>query len=97
MSASAKAVFEADSGKLDAALLKVESPILRLQKGVAGLSVAFKSLQAAGQVIGSQFDRVKKAFDLGGELNDHSARTGIVVGHLAILRHEFAKAGKCAE
>lgn len=97
MSASAKAVFEADSGKLDAALLKIQGSMLRLQKGVAGLFVAFKSLQAAGQVIGAQFDQVKKAFDLGGELNDLSARTGIAAGDLAVLRQEFANAGKSAE
>lgn len=33
MAASAKAVFEADLGKLDAALLKIQGSMLRLQKG----------------------------------------------------------------
>lgn len=97
MAASAKAVFEADSGKLDAALLKIQGSMLRLQRGVAGLFVAFNGLQVAGQAIGAQFDQVKKAFDLGGELNDLSARTGIAVGDLAVLRLEFANAGKSAE
>ena len=97
MSASAKAVFEADSGKLDAALLRIQGSMLRLQRGVAGVFVAFKSLQIAGQVIGAQFDQVKQAFDLGGELNDLRARTGIAVGDIAVLRQEFSNAGKSAE
>ena len=97
MSASAKAVFEADSGKLDAALVRIQSSMLRLQKGVAGVFVAFKSLKAAGAVISSQFERVKQAFDLGSQLNDLSTRTGIAVGDLAVLRQEFASAGKSAE
>ena len=97
MSASAKAVFEADSGKLDAALVRIQSSMLRLQKGVAGLFVAFKSLQTAAAVISGQFERVKQALDLGGELSDLNARTGIAVADLAILRQEFANAGKSAE
>ncbi len=97
MSASAKAVFEADSGKLDAALVRIQTSMLKLQRGVAGVFVAFKSLKVAGEVIGSQFEQVKKAFDLGGELQDLSARTGIAVGDLAVLRQEFANSGKSAE
>ena len=97
MSASAKAVFEADSGKLDAALVRIQTSMLKLQKGVTSVFVAFKSLKVAGEVIGSQFEQVKKAFDLGGELNDLSSRTGIAVGDLAVLRQEFANAGKGAE
>jgi len=97
MSASAKAVFEADSGKLDAALLRIQGSMLRLQQGVAGVFVAFKSLQAAGAVISNQFQHVKQALDLGGDLNDLTARTGIAVADLAILRQEFANAGKSAE
>jgi hypothetical protein len=97
MAATAKAVFEADSGKLDAALVRIQGSMLRLQRGVAGLFVAFKSLQVAGAVVGAQFGRVKQALDLGGELNDMSARTGIAVDELAVLRQEFANAGKSAE
>ena len=97
MSASAKAVFEADSGKLDAALVRIQTSMLKLQRGVAGVFAAFKSLEIAGKVVGAQFEQVKKAFDLGGELNDLSARTGIAVGDLAVLRQEFANAGKSAE
>jgi hypothetical protein len=51
-------------------------------KGVSGS-------KAAGQVIGAQFDQVKKAFDFGGEPNDLSARTGIAVGDIAVLRQKF--------
>lgn len=97
MSASAKAVFEADSGKLDAALLRIQGSMLRLQRGVAGVFVAFKSLQTAGAVISSQFEHVKQAFDLGAQLNDLSARTGVAIADLAVLRQEFANAGKSAE
>jgi hypothetical protein len=97
MAATAKAVFEADSGKLDAALVRIQTSMLKLQRGVAGVFVAFKSLEAAGAVVGAQFDRVKQALDLGGELNDLSSRTGIAVGDLAVLRQEFQNAGKSAE
>jgi len=97
MSASAKAVFEAYSGKLDAALVRIQTSMLKLQQGVAGVFVAFKALKVAGEVIGSQFEQVKKAFDLGGELQDLNARTGIAVADLAVLRQEFANSGKAAE
>ena len=97
MSAAAKAVFEADSGKLDSALARIQGSMLKLQQGVAGVFVAFKALKIAGEMISSQFEQVKKAFDVGGELNDLSARTGIAVGDLAVLRQEFANAGKSAE
>ena len=56
MSASAKAVFEADSGKLDAALLRIQGSMLRLQHGVAGVFVAFKALKVAGEVFVPEFD-----------------------------------------
>lgn len=97
MGASAKAVFEADSGKFDAALVRIQTSMLKLQKGITSVFVAFKSLKVAGEIIGSQFEQVKKAFDLGGELQDLSARTGIAVGDLAVLRQEFANSGKSAE
>jgi len=45
MSASAKAVFEADSGKLDAAMLKIQGSMLRLQKGVAAQTGSVKEIR----------------------------------------------------
>lgn len=93
MSASAKAVFEADSGKLDAALVRIQTLMLKLQKGVTSVFVAFKSLT----VVEGHWFAVRAGLDLGGELNDLSSRTGIAVGDLAVLRQEFTDAGRGAE
>ena len=39
----------------------------------------------------------KQALDVGGQLNDLSANTGVAVGDLVVLQQEFANAGKSAE
>ena len=97
MSASAKAVFEADSGKLDSALLRIQASMLKLQKVVVGAKLAFEALKVAGELIAEGFEHVKESFALGKELNELSARTGVAVGDLVSLREEFKNAGKSAD
>jgi len=97
MSAAAKAVFEADSSKLDSALLRVQQSMLKLQKFAALAGAGFMALKAAGAVIASQFENVREQMTLGKELNELSARTGIAVGDLVELRSEFKKVGKGTE
>ena len=97
MSAAAKAVFEADTSKLDSALLKVQQSMLKLHKAVATLHFGFEALKAAGEFIAKEFEHVKEAFAVGKELNELSARTGIAVGELVQLTEEFKKVGKTSE
>ena len=96
MSAAAKAVFEADSSKLDSALLRVQQSMLKLQKMVAMVHYGFAALKAVGNLISKEFEHVKESMTLGKELNELSARTGIAVGDLVELRSEFKKVGKDA-
>ena len=97
MSAAAKAVFEADSSKLDSALLRVQQSMLKLQKVVAMVHYGFAALKAVGNLISKEFEHVKEAMTLGKELNELSARTGIAVGDLVELQSEFKKVGKGTE
>ena len=97
MSAAAKAVFEADSSKLDSALLRVQQSMLKLQKVVALVHYGFAALKAVGNLISKEFEHVKESMTLGKELNELSARTGIAVGDLVELRSEFKKVGKGTE
>ena len=97
MSAAAKAVFEADSSKLDSALLRVQQSMLKLQKVVAMVHYGFAALKAVGNLIANEFEHVKESMTLGKELNELSARTGIAVGDLVGLRDEFKKVGKGTE
>ena len=91
MSAAAKAVFEADSSKLDSALLRVQQSMPKLQKVVAIVHYGFAELKAVGNLIS------KESMTLGKELNELSARTGIAVSDLVSLRDDFKKVGKGTE
>ena len=97
MSAAAKAVFEADSSKLDSALLRVQQSMLKLQKVVAMVHYGFTALKAVGNLISKEFEHGKESMTLGKELNELSVRTGIAVSDLVSLRDEFKKVGKDAE
>ena len=97
MSAAAKAVFEADSSKLDSALLRIQKSMLKLQQVTVGAHVAFEALKVAGEFIAKQFEHLKESFALGKELNELSARTGVAVSDLVELSEEFKNAGKSAE
>jgi hypothetical protein len=93
----ATAIFEADDSRLGAALTRINQRMLALQARIAKFAVAFVAVRAAARVVTAGFDHMRQALDLGGELNDLSANTGVAVGDLVILQQEFANAGKSAE
>jgi len=62
-----------------------------------GTGAALGGLAAAAAGVAVSMAGMKKALDLGGELADMSARTGIAVSQLVVLRQAFANAGLSAE
>ena len=93
----ATAVFDADDSRLSGALARINGKMLALQSRIAKFAVAFLAVRAVAGVVTAGFDRFKQALDVGGQLNDLSANTGVAVGDLVVLQQEFANAGKAAE
>ena len=93
----ATAVFDADDSRLSGALARINGKMLALQSRIAKFAAAFIAVRAAAGVVTAGFDRFKQALDVGGQLNDLSANTGIAVADLVVLQQEFANAGKSAE
>ena len=93
----ATAVFDADDSRLSGALARINGKMLALQSRIAKFAVAFIAIRAAAGVMTAGFDRFKQALDVGGQLNDLSANTGIAVADLVVLQQELANAGKSAE
>ena len=93
----ATAVFDADDSRLSGALARINGKMLALQSRIAKFAVVFIALRAVAGVVAAGFDHFKQALDVGGQLNDLSANTGLAVGDLVVLQQEFANAGKSAE
>jgi hypothetical protein len=93
----ATAVFDADDSRLSGALARINGKMLALQSRIAKFAAAFIAVRAAAGVVTAGFDRFKQALDVGGQLNDLSANTGVAVADLVVLQQEFANAGKSAE
>ena len=93
----ATAVFDADDSRLSSALARINGKMLALQSRIAKFAAAFIAVRAAAGVVTAGFDRFKQALDVGGQLNDLSANTGVAVGDLVVLQQELANAGKSAE
>ena len=93
----ATAVFDADDSRLSAALARINGKMLALQSRIAKFAAAFVAVRAVAGVVTAGFDHFRQALDVGGELNDLSANTGVAVGDLVVLQQEFANAGKTAE
>ncbi len=93
----ATAVFDADDSRLSSALARINGKMLALQSRIAKFAAAFIAIRAAAGVVTAGFDHFRQALDLGGELSDRSANTGVAVGDLVVLQQEFANAGKTAE
>jgi hypothetical protein len=93
----ATAVFDADDSRFGAALARINGRMLALQSRIAKFAGAFLAIRAAAGVVTAGFDHFKQALDVGGQLNDLSANTGVAVGDLVVLQQEFANAGKSAE
>lgn len=72
-------------------LMEAFSPLAPIAIGV-GAAIAGVGVTAAAIGVG-----IKKAFDMGGELSDLSARTGAAIGDLMVLRQAFDNAGIGAE
>ncbi len=93
----ATVVFDADDSRLSGALARINGKMLALQSRIAKFAAAFIAVRAVAGVVTAGFDRFKQALDVGGQLNDLSANTGIAVADLVVLQQEFANAGKSAE
>ncbi len=93
----ATAVFDADDSRLSGALARINGRMLALHSRIAKFAAAFIALRAVAGVVTAGFDHFKQALDVGGQLNDLSANTGVAVGDLVVLQQEFANAGKSAE
>ena len=93
----ATAVFDADDSRLSSALARINGKMLALQSRIAKFAAAFIAVRAVAGVVTAGFDHFRQALDVGGELNDLSANTGVAGGDLVFLQQEFANAGKTAE
>ena len=101
---STTAAMNALSARVRGAL----APLQRFQNAASGLGKAFSpitgfvstataGLFAAGAATAGIGVGLKKAFDVGGELNDMSASTGIAVDKLMVLQQAFVNNGMEAE
>lgn len=66
-------------------------------KAGAALAIGFGVVKLAVNAISGTMGEFKAALDLGGELNDLSARTGETAGNLMILQRAFDNAGAGAD
>jgi hypothetical protein len=82
--------FRLDVSGIDAALARVAAATLSVQGAFAAANAALAPFQSA-------FSAIKGSLDLGGELSDVSAQTGIAVGDLVVLRQAFSNAGMDAQ
>ncbi|MBU6181821.1 MAG: hypothetical protein KGR46_03295 [Verrucomicrobia bacterium] len=82
--------FRLDVSGVDAALARVAAGTLAVQGAFAAANAAIAPLAGA-------FNAVKASLDLGGQLSDVSAQTGIAVGDLVVLRQAFQNAGVGAD
>ena len=82
--------FRLDISGIDAALARVAAATIAVQGAFAAANTALAPFASA-------FSAIKESLDLGGQLTDMSAQTGIAVGDLVVLRQAFANAGMDAE
>lgn len=97
MSAKATATFDANDSPIQAAFRRVDKQLLGLEKKfahVAKFAAEMFAVPAAAAVVMGV--GIAKAMDVGSELDDLSARTGVAAGDLAKLGQEFKNAGKDA-
>jgi serine/threonine protein phosphatase PrpC len=82
--------FRLDISGVDAALARIAAGTLAVQGAFAAANAALAPLAGA-------FNAVKESLDLGGQLSDISAQTGIAVDDLVVLRQAFQNAGVGAD
>jgi hypothetical protein len=75
----------------------VKSSFASMAKAGAALGAGFAAVQVGISAIRGTLDDFQAALDMGGELNDLSARTGETAGNLMVLRRAFDNTGAGAE
>lgn len=94
----ATATFDANDSPLQAAFRRADKGLLGLEKKFAAVARVAASMLALPAAVGLGLAAgVGKALDVGGELNDLSARTGTAAGDLQKLQQEFKNSGKAGE
>ena len=74
----------------------VNTSFASMVKAGAALALGFGAIKAAAALVSGTLGTFGEALDLGGQLADMSARTGIAVKDLTILGRAFENAGKSA-
>lgn len=91
----------ASTQTLDDTVKKVSSNVTAsfgsMVKAGAALAIGFGAVKLAGAAFREVFEGFGEALDLGGELNDLSARTGETAGNILVLQRAFDNAGSSAE
>lgn len=96
--AKATATFDANDSPIQAAFRRVDKSLLGLEKKFVSVGkFAAKLLALPAAAAGGLALGVGKVLDIGGDLSDLSARTGVAAGELAKLQQEFKNNGKAAE
>lgn len=95
------AELQLKTGKFAAAFTRVDSMLLRMQNRAIALYGGFKGISFAANLItgsvSAAAERMKKIFDLGGEMADVSANTGMAASEAMVLRQAFSNAGMGAD
>jgi len=81
-----------DAG-LQAAMNRAQGAANNFKASLANMAAPLAALGA----LGGAFAAIKSSLDFGGEMSDLSARTGIAVGKLVVLRQAFKNAGVSEE
>lgn len=96
--AKATATFDANDSPIQAAFRRIDKSLVGMQAKFAHVALsAAKMLALPSVAAGAMAVGIKQALDVGGELNDLSARTGVAAGELLKLQQEFKNSGKAAE
>lgn len=91
------AELQLKTGAFHAAFSRVDASLVKMQRRVVGLESAFKGFAWMGGAalagVAAVAVKLKSAFDLGGQLSDLSANTGMAASDVLVLRQAFANAG----
>jgi len=96
MASKATAIFDGDDSRLAAVVERIDRRLRDLQGGFARTMGAVKAILGSA-LIAKAGEQFAAALDVGGNLNDLAANTGIAVDQMLILQQEFRNSGKAAE
>lgn len=95
------AELQLKTGKFAAAFTRVDAMFLRMQNRAVALYGGFKGISSAANLItgsvSAAAEQMKKIFDLGGEMSDVAANTGMAASEAMVLRQAFSNAGMGAD